>query len=256
MYQGLPQGKELLETDDVAAYLGVRPVTVWRWCRDGSLPCLKIGREWRIRREALERFLERSERSETLVGRLRPFLEAPDNVLAIAQDLELMHRLDAAFFRVGEARGGSLIKYVGGESWDSLDDVRATLERFGLEVGRLEEEGRLRFTSEPDPQGGRSEELRRLLSEEAEGGGHSVWVSFNWAKEIGLEAALNQQQALREVVEEGELVVKTVVLEEVVDEWPGKMLRRAQVLHSGTIWLSESGLALSRVTPPPQSQEV
>jgi len=28
------------------------------------------------------------------------------------------------------------------------------------------------------------------------------------------------------------------------------MLRRAQVLHSGTIWLSESGLALARVTPP------
>jgi hypothetical protein len=43
------------------------------------------------------------------------------------------------------------------------------------------------------------------------------------------------------------------VLEEVVDEWPGKMLRRAQVAHSGTIWLSVSGLALSRVMPPPSS---
>src|ERR671917_625781 len=185
MYQGLPQGKDLLDTEDVAAYLGVGQVTVWRWCRDGSLPCIKIGREWRIRREALERFLERSERSESLVGRLK-------------------------------------------------------------------EEGRFRFTSEPDPQGGRSEELRRLLSEEADGG-RSVWVSFNWAEQIGLEAALKQQEALREVVEEGELVLKTAVLEEVVDEWPGKMLRRAQVAHSGTIWLSESGLALSRVTPPPSS---
>ena len=252
MHQGLPQGKELLDTDDVAAYLGVGLVTVWRWCREGSLPCLKIGREWRIRREALEGFLKRSERSETLVGRLRSFLEVPDSVLAVAQDFEMMHRLDVAFFRVGEARGGSLIKYVGGESWDSLDDVRTTLERCGLEVGRLEEEGRFRFTSEPDPRGGRTEELRRLLSEEADGG-RSVWVSFNWAEQIGLEAALNQQQALREVVEEGGLVVKTVVLEELVDEWPGKMLRRAQVLHSGTIWLSESGLALSRVTPSPSS---
>jgi excisionase family DNA binding protein len=249
MYQGLPQGKDLLDTDDVAAYLGVGSVTVWRWCRDGSLPCLKIGREWRIRREALEGFLKRSERSETLVGRLRSFLEVPDNVLAIAQDREMMHRLDAAFFQVGEAKGGSLIKYVGGESWGSLADARTTLERCGLEVGRLEEEGRFRFTSEPDPQGGRTEELKRLLSEETDGG-RSVWVSFNWAEQIGLEAALNQQQALREVVEEGDLVLKTVVLEEVVDEWPGKMLRQAQVMHSGTIWLSESGLALSRVTPP------
>jgi excisionase family DNA binding protein len=252
MYQGLPQGKDLLDTEDVAAYLGVGQVTVWRWCRDGSLPCLKIGKEWRIRREALERFLERSERSETLVGRLRSFLEVPDNLLAIAQDREMMHRLDTAFFRVGEAQGGRLIKYVGGESWDSLDEARADLKHHGLAVGRLEEEGRFRFTSEPDPQGGRSEELKRLLSEEADGG-RSVWVSFNWADQIGLEAALKQQEDLREVAEEGELVLKTAVLEEVVDEWPGKILRRAQVLHSGTIWLSESGLALSRVTLPPSS---
>ena len=249
MYRGLPQSKDLLNTEDVAAYLGVGSVTVWRWCRDGSLPCLKIGREWRIRREALEGFLKRSERSETLVGRLRSFLEVPDNVLAITQDREMMHRLDAVFFRVGEAQGGSLIKYTGGEPWDSLEDLRADLEQHGLEVERLEEEGRFRFTSEPEPQGGRTEELRRLLSEETDGG-RSVWVSFNWAEQIDLDAALQQQEALQGVTEEGQLVVKTAVLEEVVDHWPGKMLRRAQVLHSGTIWLSESGLALSRVTPP------
>jgi hypothetical protein len=84
-------------------------------------------------------------------------------------------------------------------------------------------------------------------------GGRSVWVSFNWAEQIDLDAALQQQEALQGVTEEGQLVVKTAVLEEVVDHWPGKMLRRAQVLHSGTIWLSELGLALSRVTPPPSS---
>src|SRR5215212_5811109 len=257
MYKGLPQqGRSFIDTEEVAAYLGVGQVTVWRWCREGSLPCIKIGREWRIRREALGRFLERSERSESLVGRLLMLLEMPDKLLVIAKDHQMMHRLDAAFFRVGEAQGGRLIKYAGGEPWDSLDDVRTDLEPHGLEVGRLEEEGRFRFTSEPDPQGGRTEELRRLLSEEADGG-RSVWVSFNWADQIDLDAALKQQEALQEVVEEGELVVKTAVLEEVADEWPGKMLRRAQVLHLGTIWLSESGLALSRVTPPPHlpSQE-
>jgi excisionase family DNA binding protein len=242
--------RELLDAEDVAKYLGVNPVTVWRWCRDGSLPCMKIGRGWRVRREALESFLERSERSESLVGRLRSFLEVPDNVLAVARNREMMHRMDAAFFRVGEARGGMLVKYVGGESWDSLDDVRNDLENHGLEVRHLEEERRFRFTSEPYPQGGRPEELRRLLSEEADGG-RSVWVSFNWTEQIDLGAALKQQQALREVVEEGQLVVKTAVLEEVIDEWPGKMVRRAQILHGGTLWLSESGLVLSRVTPPP-----
>jgi excisionase family DNA binding protein len=251
--QGLSLGKDLLHTEDVASYLGVGQVTVWRWCRDGTLPCLKIGREWRIRREALERFLEQSERSETLVGRLRSFPEVPDNVLSIAQDRQMIHRLDAAFLRVGEAKSGRLIKYLGGEeTWNSLDEVRSGLERYGLEVVRLEEEGRLRFIFEPDPQqGGRAEGIRRLLSEQADGGDRSVWVSFNWAEQMDLETALEQQQTLQEVVEISQLVIKTSVPEKTVDEWPGKMLRRAQVLHSGTIWLSESGLALNRVTPPP-----
>jgi excisionase family DNA binding protein len=252
MDEQFAQGKHLLDVADVAEYLGVEQTTVQRWCREGSLPGLKIGKEWRIRRETLEEFLERSERSETLVGRLRSFMQVPDNVLVIAQDREMMHRLDAAFFSVGEARGGRLIKYAGGEPWDSLDDVRTDLEPHGLEVGRLEEEGRFRFTCEPDPQDRRPAELRRLLSEEADGG-RSIWVSFNWAKQIDLEDALKQQEALQEVVQESELVVKTAVLEEVVDEWPGRMLRQAQVLHSGTIWLSESGLALNRVSPPPSS---
>ena len=115
MYQTLPEGKDLLDSEDIANYLGVSQTTVWRWCREGELPCMKIARGWRIRREALERFLQRSERSESLVGRLRSFLEVPDNMLSIAQDRQMMHCLDAALLRVGEAKGGRLIKYLGGE---------------------------------------------------------------------------------------------------------------------------------------------
>jgi hypothetical protein len=43
----------------------------------------------------------------------------------------------------------------------------------------------------------------------------------------------------------------TTVLEEEMDGWPGAELRRAQVAHSGTVWLSRSGVAMSRVLPPP-----
>jgi hypothetical protein len=68
---------------------------------------------------------------------------------------------------------------------------------------------------------------------------------------MDLEAALEQQQTLQEVVEISQLVIKTGVPEKTVDEWSGNTLRRAQVLHSGTIWLSESGLALNRVAPLP-----
>ncbi len=40
-------------------------------------------------------------------------------MLAVAQNRRLMHRLDAAFFRVGEARGGILVKFYGDKKEDA-----------------------------------------------------------------------------------------------------------------------------------------
>jgi excisionase family DNA binding protein len=97
---------ELLAAADVAGMIGVKETTVYRWCKEGKLPCLKIGKHWRIRRGVLENFLKESERPRTLVGQLDSFLRVPDSVLVIAQNIDILHRLDAAFFRVGEARGG------------------------------------------------------------------------------------------------------------------------------------------------------
>src|SRR5215203_3344745 len=101
--------KDLLSAEDVARYFGVGQMTVYRWCKEGRLQCIKVGKHWRIRREALEDFLRHHEHSTTLVGQLSSFLQVPDNVLAIAQNIDILHRLDAAFFRVGEARGGLLV---------------------------------------------------------------------------------------------------------------------------------------------------
>ena len=58
-------------------------------------------------------------------------------------------------------------------------------------------------------------------------------------------------QQLTELVEDTRLVVKTSVLEELADEWPTATWLRAQAIHSGTAWLSESGLSTSRVSPVP-----
>ncbi len=240
--------KELLGAEDVAAIVGVKETTVWRWCREGTLPCLKVGKHWRIRREVLEDFLKRSERATTLVRRLDSFLQVPDNVLAIAQNLELLRRLDAAFFLVGEARGGLLVKFYGGET-DSEEELRATLEENGLEAGRLERAGRLIMRPEGDPSDGRVDALAEIL-EEAEQG-RNVWASFNWAVKIDLDRALEQQERLNELVEAKQLVVKTAALEEAIDEWSASSLRRAQSSHSGNILASESGLLLSRATPMP-----
>ena len=98
----------------------------------------------------MEDFLRRGERPNTLAGRLQTFFEVPDNVLGIAQTHELLHNLDAAFFQVGEARGGLLAKFYSTEE-TSEDRLRAGLEHHGLEASRLEDEGRLRLIFERRP---------------------------------------------------------------------------------------------------------
>jgi excisionase family DNA binding protein len=244
--------KELLGAEDVAGMLGVKETTVYKWCKEGKLPCLKVGKRWRVRREDLEDFLKGSERRVTLAGQLDSFLRVPDNVLAIAQNVDILRRLDAAFFRVGEARGGLLVKFYGGEK-DPPDELRASLEENGLGVGRLEREGRFLMRPEADPlEDGRGDALGRIL-EEVDGKGRTVWASFNWVKQVDLETALGQQKRLAEIVETRQLVVKTAAIEEAIDEWTPAELRRVQSAHAAIILASESGLSLSRATPMPPS---
>jgi excisionase family DNA binding protein len=54
-------GEALLGAEEVAVHFGVTKTTVYRWCKEGRVPCLKIGRFWRVRREALEYFPKKPE---------------------------------------------------------------------------------------------------------------------------------------------------------------------------------------------------
>ncbi len=245
---------DLLNADEVAAYLGVKVLTIYRWCRDGRLPCLKVGKGWRVRRGALDDFLRRSERSQTLVSRLQAFVTVPDHVLAIAPDQALLHRLDAAFFQVGAARGGILIKVYAGAT-ASVETLRAALTRQGLEVTALEAEGRFHFSAEVEADarhGGRAEALRDLLAM-ADAADRSVWVSVDWATQIDLDAALRQQEGIAALIDRTHLVVKTAVREEVVETWSARDQQRAWRAHQGLIWIADTGLTCSRVTPLPEA---
>jgi excisionase family DNA binding protein len=241
----------LLGAEEVGRLIGVKETTVYRWCKQGRLPCLKVGRYWRIRREALEEFLQRSKHPVTLAGQLDAFLREPDSVLAIAQNLDILHRLDAAFFRAGETRGALLAKFYAGEG-SSKEELLAAFEEYGLKATRLEREGRLLMRPEEDALGGgRGEALGRLLEEEGEG--RVLWASFDWVRPVDLDTAFEQQQELTVFVDAWRLVVKTAALEEAIEEWTSSELRRIQSAHSAIILASESGLSLSRATPMPPS---
>ncbi|MDN5697524.1 MAG: hypothetical protein L0G70_06045, partial [Rubrobacter sp.] len=180
--------------------------------------------------------------------------------------------LDAAYFQVGAARGGMLIKH---HAVDNSDDgsadsgttnggepdegdaetdpaeLSAQLERYGLEATQLESEGRLRFLPDRVEPGERVDQLAQLLADPA-AQGRPIWVAFNWDERMDLGKAIDQQQRLTRLVENSSLVVKTTVLEEKLGEWPIGGERRAQLRHTSAILLSEEGLSLSRVTPPPE----
>src|SRR5215212_1749182 len=161
---------QLLAVTDVAGMIGVKESTVYRWCNEGKLPCLKIGYHWRIRRGVLEDFLKERERPRTLVGQLDSFLRVPDSVLAIAQNIDILNRLDAAFFRVGEARGGLLVKFYAGEE-HSEKELLSDFEQNGLKARGLKREGRLLMRAEEElSSGSRWRQLDQLIEEK---GGHA-----------------------------------------------------------------------------------
>jgi excisionase family DNA binding protein len=49
---------ELLTVKEVASYLRVGRVTVWRWCKEGIIPAWQVGRTWRIPRDEFLNLLE------------------------------------------------------------------------------------------------------------------------------------------------------------------------------------------------------
>ena len=141
-----------------------------------------------------------------------------------------------------------LIKFYSGET-ESADELRAEFKRNELDVERLEDEGSFRFIVEHDPLITRSDALERLMAEKEATSGLAVWASFDWVKQVDLDVALKQQEELAKFIDARQLVVKTAVLERVMDNWPPATQRQLQTRYSGTMWLSEAGLALSRFTP-------
>jgi excisionase family DNA binding protein len=48
-----------LTTEEVLSYLKTTPRTIYRLIRDGELPAVRIGRQWRFKKTDLEEWVER-----------------------------------------------------------------------------------------------------------------------------------------------------------------------------------------------------
>lgn len=49
---------EILTIEEVAAYLRLKPQTIYKWAQDKRIPAAKLGKEWRFRRSVIDRWLD------------------------------------------------------------------------------------------------------------------------------------------------------------------------------------------------------
>lgn len=70
------QPGELIDTDRAIEILKTTRPTFYRWLRSGRLKGMKVGRQWRFRREDLDRFLAGKEPDVHLTADIKPLLGA------------------------------------------------------------------------------------------------------------------------------------------------------------------------------------
>jgi len=51
----------VLTIDELSSYLKIPKSTLYKLVREGKVPCQKIGRHWRFRKQAIDRWLENAQ---------------------------------------------------------------------------------------------------------------------------------------------------------------------------------------------------
>ena len=54
--------KEVMNVGQVAEYLNIKVVTVYKHARQGCIPCFKVGSNLRFRREAIDKWIKNQEK--------------------------------------------------------------------------------------------------------------------------------------------------------------------------------------------------
>jgi len=53
------EANDVMTIDDLALYLKIPKSTLYKLVREGQIPCQKVGRHWRFRKEAINQWLDR-----------------------------------------------------------------------------------------------------------------------------------------------------------------------------------------------------
>ncbi len=58
----MSESREVMNLRQASQYLGVSPDTLYRYITDGQVPAFKLGNRWKLRKTALDRWMERKMR--------------------------------------------------------------------------------------------------------------------------------------------------------------------------------------------------
>ena len=107
------QPNEVMNGDEAAVFLKMPKSTLLKLCSEGQLPGVKVGRQWRFHRDALEKWND-ARNAENVVA-------TPDESVDFSQSLtKAVARVDRAIKPVVEEFAGS----VGGDDFETTGEVR------------------------------------------------------------------------------------------------------------------------------------
>ncbi len=54
----------VFNVQELAAYLRMKPVTIYKHAKAGKLPCFKVGANWRFKKSTIDRWISEQEEHE------------------------------------------------------------------------------------------------------------------------------------------------------------------------------------------------
>ena len=54
-----PPENEIMNIEEVAEYLRLKPQTIYTWAQEKKIPAAKLGKEWRFRRSVIDKWFNK-----------------------------------------------------------------------------------------------------------------------------------------------------------------------------------------------------
>jgi len=60
----MTKSKQVMTVKDMADYMDMHPMTIYKYVKDGKIPAFKIGSSWRIRNDSIQKWIKENEQQK------------------------------------------------------------------------------------------------------------------------------------------------------------------------------------------------